>query len=155
MRLTATKPTKVINNRSVDKFDNFLHVINNILDGQPSYKNYDFIRREFDKLEDQRHELIKDEETYTYRFETPGYSIKDIEITIDGDFLVIVGKKEEPKIATRFSRYQFSKRILLPKGFDKTNVKAFMSNGILSVVVPAPKEEKNSRVTKVSINVVP
>lgn len=144
---------KLLKKNSDDKFSNFLKVIEEVLDGRPPYKNDHYIQRQFEKIEDHSYEMLKEENGFIFRFEVPGYLPENIDITIEDGFLLVKGKKETPKVLNNscFSSYSFSKRILLPKGFNKDKITATLNNGILSLSVPAPEPEKKPKTTKISI----
>lgn len=85
---------------------------------------------------------IKEHDTdFEIEFAAPGFSKKDFEVTIDGDYLNVVGEKkheeEEEKKDEGYTRQEFSyntfKRSLkLPNSVNKEkDVKATYKNGIL------------------------
>jgi HSP20 family protein len=83
----------------------------------------------------------------------PNFSEKDVDISLDGNALVISAEKHEKeedknkKYVIRESSSSFYRRIQLPKHADQDSIKADMKDGILTVRVPfkeLPKPKKIS-----------
>ena len=75
--------------------------------------------------------------------ELPGLSDKDVEITIEGNVLVITGEKTETTEVNEKDYYRrersfgrFSRRIALPDGAQKDKVSAQFKDGVLEVEIP-------------------
>jgi HSP20 family protein len=72
---------------------------------------------------------------------------KDIEITVDDDYLTIEGEKSEEKETTDEHRYtkerrygKFVRRIPVPEGVGAERISADYSKGVLTVTVTLPEE---------------
>ena len=68
----------------------------------------------------------------------PGFSKKDVNITLDQDTLTIEGKQDEPENASNyrlreFNYAGFTKTFKLPEDIDTTKVKANFKSGILKL----------------------
>ncbi len=72
----------------------------------------------------------------------PNFDQKDIDVHVDGDYLVIRAEKHESeedkkkRYVVRESSSSFYRRISLPEIADKDQVKAEMKQGVLKVLVP-------------------
>jgi len=85
-------------------------------------------------------DIAEDEKEVTVRAEVPGVDPKDLDLTVQGDQLVISGEKKESseKKDKDFyhveSRYgSFRRSVQLPPGTDSQNVTADYANGVLTV----------------------
>jgi HSP20 family protein len=93
--------------------------------------------------------------------ELPGIDpAKDVEITVDEDFLTIRGEKSEEKETAEDDRYmrerkygKFVRRVPVPEGVGAKDVEARYAQGILTVTVTLPEEAKPVEATKVPIEV--
>jgi HSP20 family protein len=79
---------------------------------------------------------------------------KDIEISVEGSVLSIMGEKTEEKEVTEDNRYmhersygKFSRRISLPGGVSPDKVTADYDKGVLTVRVGLPTEKAEERRT--------
>jgi HSP20 family protein len=86
----------------------------------------------------------------------PGFTEKDIEVTIDGDVLVLKGNKNEEKEKKDENYYykervynSFYRQIQIPKKVDTDQIKATFKDGTLTINLP--KSEKYS-VIKIEVN---
>jgi HSP20 family protein len=82
-----------------------------------------------------------------------GASLENIEILVEGDVLIIKGERMPPEdIELSLCEHQecfwgpFSRTIVLPKGLDLENIRAYYHNGILMVKIPKKEERKLKRV---------
>jgi len=83
---------------------------------------------------------IKEHENdFEIEFAAPGFSKKDFKVTIDGDFLNVIGEisheeeqKDEEYTRKEFSYNHFTRSLKLPNTIDKEkDIKATYKNGIL------------------------
>jgi HSP20 family protein len=81
--------------------------------------------------------------------EVPGVDIKDLEISVVGNNLTIIGKREyEPESdAITFHRQErtlgsFSRGIELPFPVEAEKVEASLANGILKIILPRAEADK-------------
>ena len=94
----------------------------------------------------------------TVRAELPGLEQKDLDISLDGDFLTIKGekKKEHEETDKHFHRVErtfgtFSRTLRLPTEIETTKVDASFKNGILTIVLPKTKESQK-KITHVKVH---
>lgn len=88
-------------------------------------------------------EVCEDKDSYLFKADLPGIKESDLNISLTGNRLLITGKresKEEQKGTTYYvcerSYGEFNRAFTLPSGADTEHVKADLSNGVLSLVVP-------------------
>ena len=85
--------------------------------------------------------------------ELPGMEAKDVEVELDRNFLLVKGKKEEMKEEKGDTMYRrerrfgsFERQVPLPWDVDpSTKVDASFKHGVLTVLVPKPKELATAR----------
>ena len=85
----------------------------------------------------------------TVTAELPGIDpVKDVEITVDEDFLTIKGEKAEEKEISEENRYvherrygKFIRRIPVPEGVSADKIVANYTDGVLTVKVTLPEEK--------------
>jgi HSP20 family protein len=84
------------------------------------------------------------------RVDLPGVNPQEVEVTLDGDELVIRGeRKTEERTKGGYSevRYgSFERRFTVPKGLDADKVTARYENGVLSISAPLPVAAKAGRI---------
>jgi HSP20 family protein len=99
-------------------------------------------------------DLIREKDRYVLRADVPGIKPEEIKIEVDDDVLTISGEHTEKKeekdkdYVRRERRYgSFSRSMTLPKGVKPDDVEAACKDGVLEVLVPAPKKEGKRAVT--------
>ena len=103
-------------------------------------------------------DVVRENGTLVVTTELPGIDpIKDVEITIEGDVLLIKGSKTAEEEVTEKDRYtherhfgSFERRLLLPDGVDSESIVATYDKGVLTVRVPMPAETEQ-RAVKIPI----
>ena len=98
-------------------------------------------------------------DSYLIKAEMPGFSEKDVKITVDKHVLHITGtvdekedEKDGKKYLIRERRHEsFERSFSLPDGLDESAISAKFENGILSVTLPKTPEEKPRQI-EVKIN---
>lgn len=98
-------------------------------------------------------DVYEDEDNVFVKAELPGLKKEDISLTIEGDVLVLSGKKSETKEEKKENYYRkeiregaFSRSIEIPYPVDKEKVSATYQDGILQVVLPKTPEVKRKAV---------
>jgi HSP20 family molecular chaperone IbpA len=91
-------------------------------------------------------EIVKAEDNVTIAYTVPGYSEKDITVSVEDGDLVISGNREDEI----FGKSNFFNRYQLGSKFITEDISTDLSKGILKVVIPRSKPTK--RVLKVSTN---
>lgn len=92
---------------------------------------------------------------YIVRADIPGVSVKDIEVSLDNDMLIIKGKKEtetkeekENYVRIERSAGSFYRSIHLPDVTDSSKVTAKSKNGVLEIAIP---KNTNSALHKIQV----
>jgi HSP20 family protein len=77
------------------------------------------------------------------RVDVPGIKREDLEVAVEGEMLVIRGKREEEKEVKEEDYYcseratgEFSRAISLPEGVKAEDIEATCEDGVLEVVLP-------------------
>jgi HSP20 family protein len=92
------------------------------------------------------------EYAYHVDVDLPGVKKKDITVDVHNDVLVISGErklKEEVKekdyykVETSFGK--FSRSFTIPEDGDVENIEANCDNGVLEVIIPKLKKQKNKK----------
>ena len=96
---------------------------------------------------------------YHIELDLPGAKKEDIDISVEGNRLIISGKREFKKELKEENYYKiessfgsFSRSFELPEGVDVENIKANSEDGVLEVVIPKLKKENTDKVKKIAIN---
>jgi len=96
---------------------------------------------------------------YHIEVDLPGAKKEDIEVSVEGNRLIISGErklkeelKEENYYKIESSFGSFSRSFELPEGVDIENIHANSEDGVLEVVLPKLEKENIDRVKKVAIN---
>jgi HSP20 family protein len=99
-------------------------------------------------------DLVREKDRYVLRADVPGIKPDEINIEVDEGVLTISGEHKEEKeekdedYVRRERRYgSFSRSMTLPKGVEPDDIEATSKDGVLEVVIPAPKEEQKRAVT--------
>lgn len=93
--------------------------------------------------------LGEDEDNIYVRMEVPGVEIKDIDITLEKNSLVVKGTRNplEAKYHRRERAYgNFERRVALNTNVKREDVKAAVKNGILTITLPKAEETKPKKI---------
>nr|PZN33304.1 MAG: heat-shock protein Hsp20 [Actinomycetota bacterium] len=85
---------------------------------------------------------------------------KDVEVTVDEDYLTIKGEKTAEKEVAEDDRYvrerrygKFVRRIPVPEGITPENVTAEYAKGVLTVRVTLPEKTEPAEPAKIAVTV--
>jgi HSP20 family protein len=88
-------------------------------------------------------EVKETDDAYKFTADVPGVTEKDLEVTLDGNRLIVAGKRltehEEKKPALYLderSYGQFTRAFTLPEGADWEHIACMLDAGVLTIVVP-------------------
>ena len=84
-----------------------------------------------------RKDIYENEEAFVIELAVPGYSKKDIEISVEDSVLKVNGKRELANKETE----EFASGFQLAKNLDLNGIEARTENGILSLKLPKAKKE--------------
>lgn len=98
-------------------------------------------------------DIEETDEAYVIRSELPGVDVKDVEVTLRNDMLVIRGEKREEQERKEggFRRSErrygaFHRELRLPGSVDASKIEAKCHSGILTVTVPKVETAKPRRI---------
>jgi HSP20 family protein len=101
-------------------------------------------------------DLVREKDRYVLRADVPGIKPDEIKIEVEDGVLTISGehteeteeKAKDKDYVRRERRYgSFSRSMTLPKGVEPDDIEATSKDGVLEVVIPAPKQEQKRAVT--------
>ncbi len=102
-------------------------------------------------------EVTEKNGVFTAKLELPGIAKDDLKVEATEDALTVTGerkmeKEEKEENFFRSERYygKFQRQIWLPKDAKVDQVKAELSNGVLTISVPVPETKPKSRTVPVS-----
>ena len=88
-------------------------------------------------------DVSESDKSYTVTAEIPGVAEKDIDVSVQGEMLIIKGEKRQEKeeksgrdTITERSYGAFQRMFNLPRDADGANIEARFQNGVLTVHVP-------------------
>jgi len=98
-------------------------------------------------------DLYQTEDELVIRAPIAGTKMEDLDISIEGDVIIINGKREEPEEEGKIDYFTkecyfgpFSRKIISPVEIDPSQAKAKIKEGILIVRIPKIKKEKKVKV---------
>lgn len=98
-------------------------------------------------------DVYEDEDNVYVKAELPGLQKEDISLTIEGDTLILSGKKSQTREEKKENYYRkeiregaFSRSIEIPCPVDKEKVTATYKDGLLEIVLPKMPEVKRKSI---------
>jgi HSP20 family protein len=92
-------------------------------------------------------DVVKTEDQIVLTAELPGMTPDDVDVSLDGDMLIIKGEKADEREITEDDRFvrertfgSFTRRITVPDGVTADSIEATFDNGVLTVEVKLPAE---------------
>ena len=92
------------------------------------------------------------------RLDLPGMRREDLDVAVEGDMLVVRGKREESKEIKEEHYYcseratgEFSRAITLPEGLKTEDIEATYQDGVLEVVMPKGTEAAETTSVKIAV----
>ncbi len=101
--------------------------------------------------------IYETEDNFKLELLVPGYDKNEIEILVEKDQLVIKGEyKETEKPEYKYSHVEFTKggfekRYQLSEKLNTEAISAEFKNGILTIILPKPEENKQKLTRKIEI----
>lgn len=97
-------------------------------------------------------DVTEDDKAYRIEAELPGLDEKDIEVSLNGDLLVLKGEKRQEKEEKDKNTYvsersygSFQRAFSLPDGVDRNKIAADFSRGVLTVTLPKSAETQKQQ----------
>lgn len=103
---------------------------------------------EYIKDEDYEINHVKDG-AYLF-FEVPGFNKENLEITVEGNELVLDGKRVY-KLNNSEKTKTLNKRVKLNNSYNPSTIEATISDGILTVYIPKYSKETEKKKNKINI----
>ncbi len=98
-------------------------------------------------------DVSETEDEVTVQAEVAGVDPKDIDISLEGDFLILSGEKKEEREERKRNYYRaersfgaFRRQIRLPASVDKDRVNAEYNKGVLTIRLPKSVKSKAKRI---------
>jgi len=85
-------------------------------------------------------------EAIIVREAVPGFEVKEIEVKISGNLLIVRAERKEKEGETEKLWGELERTVLLPEGVDTEHVEATYRNGVLEVRLPKLPEAKERRI---------
>jgi HSP20 family protein len=147
--------TKQVRRSDVERlFDRFaasfgFPVFRRLLDMEPSRPDEDTFGTAMPAAD-----ISEDDHEFKITAELPGMSEKDIEVSINGDRLLIKGEKRQEREDKSEHRYlsersfgTFQRSFMLPDGIDRSKISAAFSKGVLTLTLPkTPEAQKQQKI---------
>jgi HSP20 family protein len=93
-------------------------------------------------------DVVREDGELVATVELPGMDPKDIEVTIEGDYVLITGEKLEERKISEEDRYfrersfgKFLRRFRLPEGTSPDKMNAVYDKGLLTLHITLPEEK--------------
>lgn len=98
-------------------------------------------------------EVYEDQEKITVKAEIPGMEPKDIEVSLDGNNLIISGERKEEQENREGETYRserffgrFQRSITLPTSVDQNKIQANYKDGVLCIELPKAEEARRKQI---------
>ncbi len=86
--------------------------------------------------------VLEQEDLYEVKFLLPGFSRKEISVSLEGSNLTVSASCGETESEEGFGKKPFNHSIEVPDSCEKGKVSAKLESGILKVVLPKSKKPK-------------
>jgi HSP20 family molecular chaperone IbpA len=134
--------------------NDFNELFNKFFDSKPVYYSSTYrlvpVDKETEYVKDEDYEINHVKDGAYLHFEVPGFSKENLEITVEGDELVLEGTRKY-KLNNTEKEKQINKRIKLNNNYNSSTLEATISDGILTVYIPKYTKETEKRKNKVNI----
>jgi HSP20 family protein len=97
-------------------------------------------------------DIVETDSAYTIEVELPGVRREDVDLTLNGNELLVTGEIKERKREGLFRHRtrrvgEFEFRVTLPGDLREGDVEASLAYGVLKVYVPKAKSTRASKIT--------
>lgn len=97
-------------------------------------------------------DITEDDKAYKIAAELPGLDEKDVDVSVNGDLLVLKGEKRQEKEESGKNMYacersygSFQRAFSLPDGINRNEIGADFSKGVLTVTLPKSVEAQKQQ----------
>jgi HSP20 family protein len=98
-------------------------------------------------------DVYEDKDNITVRAELPGMKQEDIEVSLQGDTLIISGERKQEEEHKEGQTYRaerffgrFQRSLTLPQPVDASKIQASYKDGVLTITLPKSEEAKRKRI---------
>ena len=109
------------------------------------------INKEKDFIDDEEYEINYTKDGAYLHFEVPGFNKETLEITIEGNELVLEGVRKYKLNGTEKEK-KLDKRVKLNNNYDPSSMEATVLDGILTVYIPSYNKLSEKKKNKININ---
>jgi HSP20 family protein len=97
-------------------------------------------------------DIVETDSAYDIEIELPGVRREDVDVTLNGNELVVTGEVKERKREGLFRHRtrrvgEFEFRVTLPGDLRESDIEASLAYGVLKVYVPKAESTKSSKIT--------
>jgi len=149
-------PSSDLGDRIQDLFNSITRRAFEIFDGRGRADGHDledWLRAESELLHPVHLDIAESDDALSVHAEVPGFSAKELEVSVEPHRLTISGKRETSKertskktIYTEQCSSQIFRAINLPTEVDSSKVAATLKDGVLELVMPKAVKAQNVRV---------
>jgi len=107
------------------------------------------IEKDYEKKEDYEINYVKDG-AYLH-FDVPGFNKDNLEITIEGNQLVLEGVRKYKLNAVEKEK-SINQKVQLNNNYNASTLEATISDGILTVYIPSYSKETEKKKNKINIS---
>jgi len=98
-------------------------------------------------------DIYEDKDKLTVKAELPGMKPEDVQVSLDGNTLMISGERKEEQERKEGETYRserffgrFQRSVTLPQSVDPQNIQATYRDGVLTVTLPKAEEAKPKQI---------
>lgn len=135
--------------------NDFNRLFDKLFNSEPSYFTSTYrlvpISKEKDYIEDEEYEINYTKDGAYLHFEVPGFNKENLEITIEGNELVLEGIRKY-KLNGSEKEKKIDKRVKLNNNYDPTSMEATVLDGLLTVYIPSYNKVTEKKKNRININ---
>jgi len=135
--------------------NDFNKLFDKIFNSEPVYYSSTYrlvpVDKETDYVKDEEYEINYVKDGAYLHFDVPGFNKENLEITIEGEELVLDGVRKY-KLNGSEKEKSINKRVKLNNNYNSSTLEATISDGILTLYIPKYSKETEKRKNKVNIN---
>ena len=135
--------------------NDFNKLFDRLFNSEPSYFTSTYrlvpINKEKDFINEEEYEINYTKDGAYLHFEVPGFNKDTLEITIEGNELVLEGSRKY-KLNGAEKEKKIDKRVKLNNNYDPTSMEATVLDGILTVYIPSYNKQSEKKKNKININ---
>jgi HSP20 family molecular chaperone IbpA len=109
------------------------------------------VDKETEYVKDEDYEINHVKDGAYLHFDVPGFNKENLEITIEGEELVLEGVRKYKLNGTEKQK-SINKRVKLNNYYNSSTLEATITDGILTVYIPKYSKETEKRKNKVNIS---